>query len=123
MSDMQNVKGKHSYLLLMEAGLVASDLTQIILAFDPGASIALAPTLDAALEHARDTERISSAILELGPDTATSSGLARLIADRGGRIILIGDDAEALAGKSAWPVIERPFTTELVTSVLGTDYP
>lgn len=123
MSDMRITKGRHTYLLLMEAGLVACDLTQIILAFDPGASVTLAPTVEAALAHAGDDVRLLSAILDLGPDAARSSGLARMIADRGGRVILIGNDAEMLAGSHPWPVIERPFSTESVLSVLGTDHP
>jgi hypothetical protein len=123
MSDMQITKGRHTYLLLMETGLVACDLTQIILASDPGASVTLAQTVEAALAHAGDDIRLLSAILDLGPDAARSSGLARMIADRGGRVILFGDDAEAKAASHDWPVIERPFSTESVLSVLGTDHP
>jgi hypothetical protein len=123
MSDMQKTKSTHTYLLLMEAGLVACDLTQIILSFDPGASVTLTQTVEAALAHAGDDARLIFAILDLGPDAARSSGLARMITDRGGRIILIGDDAEATAASHNWPVIERPFSTESVLSVLDMVHP
>jgi predicted amino acid dehydrogenase len=123
MLDMQRTKGRHTYLLLMEAGVIACDLTQIILSFDPGASVTLAQTVEAALAHAGDDVRLTTAILELGPDATRSSGLARVIEDRGGRIILIGDDAEATARTHGWPVIERPFSTEAVLSVLCTVHP
>jgi hypothetical protein len=125
MSDMQKTKSTHTYLLLMDAGLVACDLTQIILSFDPRASVTLTQTVEAALAHAGgdDDVRLMSAILDLGPDAARSSGLARMIADRGGRIILIGNDADATAVGHNWPVIERPFSTDSVLSVLGTDNP
>jgi hypothetical protein len=123
MSDMQKTTGTHTYLLLMEAGLVACDLTQIILSFDPGASVTLTQTVGAALAHGNDDTTLISAILNLGPDTARSTGLARMIDARGGRIILMGDDAEATAATHGWPVIERPFSTEAVLSVLGTVHP
>ncbi len=123
MSDMQKTTSTHTYLLLMDAGLVACDLTQIILGFDPGASVTLTQTVGAALAHAGDDTRLIVAILDLGPDAARSSGLARMVSDRGGRVILIGDEAEMQAGSHDWPVIERPFSTESVLSVLGTDHP
>jgi predicted amino acid dehydrogenase len=103
--------------------VIACDLTQIILSFDPGASVTLAQTVEAALAHAGDDVRLTTAILELGPDATRSSGLARMIEDRGGRIILIGNDADMLADRHSWQAIERPFTTESVLSLLGTDNP
>ncbi len=106
------------YLLLVEPGLVATDLTGIISEADLHARVVIARDIAAAHEVLTDARIVASAILDIDPDHGPAEALARAVAARGGRVVLIGDAAEDKAERTRWLVLQRPFTTETVLAVL-----
>jgi hypothetical protein len=110
-----------SYLILMDAGVIACDLTQIVLFYDPQATVTLVQTIAAAVAHLDGSASLTTAILWIGPGAAVGSGLADAIRARGGRLHLIGDDAETADAETRWSVILRPFSTESIIAVLERD--
>jgi hypothetical protein len=110
-----------SYLILMDAGVIACDLTQIVLFYDPQATVTLVQTVAAAAAHVDGSARLTTAILWIGPGAAVASGLEAAIRAKGGRLHLIGDDAETEDEGERWSVILRPFSTESIIAVLKRD--
>jgi hypothetical protein len=54
-----------------------------------------------------------------GPSRFAGSALAQMIQNRGGRVVLLGDEAEAEGRKAGWPVLDRPFSQSLVLTLLA----
>jgi hypothetical protein len=110
---------RRSYLLLMDAGVIACDLTQIILSHDPDATVTFVRTAEAARKHVDNVAALEGAILSLGPAKVAASGLDTAIRAKGGRLHLIGDEADAWPDRAGWSVIDRPFSTESLLAVLN----
>ncbi len=113
--------GTHAYMLVMEAGVIACDLAQIVLYFDPQATVTLVQGIASAMAHVERTSRLTTAILSIGPDAVSASGLDAAIRAKGGRLHLIGDEAENAPAQDRWSVIMRPFSTDSIIAVLKRD--
>jgi hypothetical protein len=109
---------QRSYLLLMHAGVIACDLTQIIHSFDADACVTLVQTTDAALAYVNDIDALALAVLSLGPEKVVAAGLDSAIRAKGGVAHLIGDEADMQTGDETWSVIDRPFSTENIFALL-----
>lgn len=114
----KNQPKRSSCLLLLDAGVIACDLTQIILCADPGSSVTLVQTAEAARAHVDGATCLTFAILSLGPERVVAAGLDRAIEAKGGRLFLMGDDADMTGHTGLWPVINRPFSTDSILEVL-----
>jgi hypothetical protein len=100
-----------AYLVVLRHVLVAQDIAMTIAEFDPAARVATAAGPAEALPLLEGVERVAVAFVGMGPEAYRASALSRAVAERGGRVVLLGEEAE-LAGEAAgFAVLVRPFTT------------
>ncbi|MBP1806427.1 hypothetical protein [Rubellimicrobium aerolatum] len=107
-----------TYLIVHPQAVVAMDLAMAIRDFEPAASVVVGTGEAEALERLGTPERIAVAFVDREPRAYANSELARLVRERGGRAVLLGDDAER-GPDLGFPVLTRPFTAEQVAEVLA----
>ena len=100
-----------AYLIVLRHVLVAQDIAMTIADADPGARVVTTASPAEALPALRDVERLAVAFVAEAPRDHGDSDLGRAIAARGGRVVLIGEAAEAEGEALGFPVLTRPFST------------
>lgn len=112
-----------AYLIVQRQMLVAMDLVAAIEEFDPTASVITAASCAEALPAIHRLPRIAVAFVDRGPRAFADSALAREVAERGGRVVLMGSEAEDAADSAGeplgYPVLERPFSGDHVAGHLA----
>jgi hypothetical protein len=112
-----------TYVVMSQDYVVLTDLCDTILEFDPAAHLLHATTLASAIAFISSSERIAVAILEAGPGRISQTGLDTMVRAKGGRLVLLGSDAEeedeAGAPPTRWTVLTRPFSAEAVCTILS----
>jgi hypothetical protein len=105
-------EGRPAYLIVLRHVLVAQDIAMTIADRDPGASVVTVASPSEALPALAGVDRLSVAFVAEAPRVLRGSDLAQAIAARGGRVVLIGEAAEAEGTALGFPVLTRPFSTE-----------
>ena len=100
-----------AYLIVLRHVVVAQDIALTIADLDPGARIVTVATPAEALPALDGVDRLAVAFVSEAPRAHRGSELARAIAARGGRVVLIGEAAEAEGTALGFPVLARPFST------------
>jgi hypothetical protein len=113
------VTGKGAYLVVLSQGVVALDIAMTIEEFDPAAPVVAALSCDEAVPVLDSIDRIAVAFVDKAPEAYADSVFARKVAERGGRVVLLGQEAEEKGADLGFAVLERPFSTEHVTSHLA----
>ena len=108
-----------TYLIVLRHILVAQDIAMTINEFDPAAQVIAATSSAEAEERLSGIDAITLAFVGQGPDSYASSSLSRAVAQRGGRVILLGEEAEAQGEAHGFAVLARPFTTANILSHLA----
>ncbi len=117
-TDQKLLSHTPTYIIVMRDVLIAQDLSLTIGDHDPGARIEVASSLtEAEAIVARLTQIVMAFIVE-APRKFRHSDLSRAIAERGGRVVLLGDDAEDGGPTPDWDVLYRPFSTDEVLARL-----
>ena len=112
MSDAAKGAGDPAtYLIVLRHVLVAQDIAMTIGEFDPSARILTAASGAEALPLLRGVEHIAMAFVGKGPEGFRASPLAQAVAERGGRVVLMGEEAEAQGEAQGFAVLVRPFGT------------
>jgi hypothetical protein len=116
--------GPDTYLVVVADFVVLQDLADAIRGFDPEAVILTHNARADALASLEAHDRISVAFVEAGPELVEASKLDVAVEQRGGRLVLLGDDAEAEleAGSpliSDWLVMPRPFSNRTILNWLA----
>ena len=114
-----SVMDKGTYLVVLSQGVVALDIAMTIEEFDPTAPVVAADSCENAVPALDGVDRIAVAFVDKGPHAFADSVLARKVAERGGRVVLLGDDAEENGAALGFAVLERPFSTDHVTGHLA----
>ena len=110
-----------TYLIVLRHVLVAQDIAMTIGEFDPGARILTAASGPEALPLLEGVERIAMAFVGNGPEAFRASLLAQAVAERGGRVVLMGEEAEAEGEAQGFAVLTRPFGTGNILAHLDTE--
>lgn len=110
-----------TYIVRVSETLVAQDLAQTIVDFDPGATVVFATTLQEAVAALDGAAALAVAFISGNPDDVLGCGLSRAITDRGGRVVLLGLEAEARGPSAAFDVLLQPFDTDAVVAKLRAD--
>jgi hypothetical protein len=105
-------EGRAAYLIVLRHVVVAQDIAMTIADLDPKARIVIATSVTEALAGLGGVDRLAVAFVAEAPRSHRDSDLARAIAARGGRVVLIGEAAEAEGAELGFPVLTRPFSTE-----------
>lgn len=115
--------GGEVYVLMLRDFVVLKDLEDTVREYAPAARVLTASECTAALALIEGLERISVAFVEAGAEAVAAARIDTLVAQRGGQVVLLGDDAEDAweAGKlgADWPVLQRPFTSQTVERLLA----
>lgn len=100
-----------TYLIVLRHVLVAQDIAMAVAEHQPSAAVILARDGTEALARLAGVGRLTVAFVGQGPVGYRSSALGRAVAERGGRVVLMGQEAEAAGEASGFAVLARPFTT------------
>lgn len=110
---------RHVYLIVLADYLVTQDLVETVSDHDPDAALIKCRTMDEAVDALEDVERIAVAFVHAAPSEMARSSLPASITSRGGRLVLIGDDAEECSEPGEWTVLQRPFSMAMVQAHLA----
>lgn len=121
MDDAQGAVGRQAtyYLILLRHILVAQDIAMTIKEFDPAARIVTATSPAEAEERLSGIADLALAFVGQSPDAYRTSSLSRAVAQRGGRVVLMGEEAELQGESLGFMVLARPFTTANILSHLA----
>ena len=108
-----------AYLVVLRHVVVAQDIAQTLEEAVPGAAVIVAPSMDDAAMVPDGVERVAVAFVGAGPRAWRTSALARAVAARGGRVVLMGGKAEAEGVAAGFDVLFRPFSIAAVLGQLG----
>lgn len=106
---MDDTKVRRAYVVVLKDYLVLQDIVDTIAEHDPGAGIVTAVRMADAVNALAGVMEVVVAFVEASPSDFGNSDLARAIAARSGRVVLLGQAAEETAGPTEWPVLSRPF--------------
>ena len=108
----QSGDDRPAYLIVLRHVLVAQDIAMTIADRDPGAPVVTVASASEALPALAGLDRVAVAFVAEAPRALRGSDLGRAIEARGGRVVLIGEAAEAEGTALGFPVLARPFSTE-----------
>lgn len=107
-----------SYLVLVRETLVACDLAQTIVEFDPQARVICATSVEEAEAALADLTSVEIAFVAEGPTRFAGTPLHVGLTIRGGRVVLLGLEAEDHGPSSVFDVLMQPFNTDAVVAKL-----
>ena len=107
-----------AHLVVLRHVVVAQDIALTLADADAGASVILVASPSEALAALDRVEAVGVAFVAEAPRRFAGSPLAREVAARGGRAVLIGEDAEAEGAALGFKVLVRPFTADAVLACL-----
>ena len=100
-----------TYLIVLRHVLVAQDIAMTIAEHDPAAQVIVAANGTEAVPKLDGIGQVAVAFVGKGPDDFRGSSLASALAERSGRVGLMGEEAEAQGEVQGFAVLTRPFTT------------
>ena len=107
-----------SYLILVHPALVAMDIAATLTDHAPQARLICPDTEAEAVLALRSLQTLEAAFVHMAPLIFARTELAMLIGALGGRVILMGEAAEAAGAGPDYAVLPRPFCTDYVLDVL-----
>lgn len=110
--------GTPTYLIVLRHVLVAQDIAMAIAEHDSTARVILARDEAEALPRLAEVARLAMAFVGQDPVAFRRSVLGRAVTERGGRIVLMGQEAESEGETQGFAVLARPFTTGDVLGLL-----
>lgn len=108
-----------TYVIMVADCVVATDLAQTVAEFCPQAYVIQKMTAADVLALAAKVARIRVAFIDEPPQRFARAALSRLIAEKRGQVIFIGDDAESVGCAAREAVLDRPFSTPIVLALLA----
>ncbi len=112
-------RGRPAYLIVLRHVVVAQDIAMTIADRDPGAPVVTVASPAEAIPALDGVGRLAVAFISEAPRVLQDSDLAQAVAARGGRVVLIGEAAEAEGAALGFPVLARPFSTEDILAHLA----
>ena len=112
--DLQQV-----YLVIEPDPLLRTDLTETLQYRDRKAIVIAERSADAAMHQIAGFDTIRLALVAAGPCDFAASRLAQLIGQKGGKVVLMGDRAEAVGEAKGFTVLHRPYSETQVLALIG----
>ena len=119
MSKPDKSSAQGAYLVVVSDYIVSQDLAETVADFVPDAKVIVRPTIGDALQALERVERVAVAFVGDRPARFANSPLAAMIHAKGGRVVLLGDEAEVEGPAEGWAVLQRPFSLSLVQTLLA----
>lgn len=115
MSDTTPIRDEQvAYLIVLRHVLVVQDIAMTVAEFAPEARIITSVSPNDALPLLEGVGQVAVAFVGQGPSAFRGSLLEDQIGERGGRVVLLGEEAELTGPAAGYPVLTRPFTTESI---------
>lgn len=99
--------------------LVMMDLAEMLKFEDEHAVVIAESNARAALALVSSVDCIKLALVAAAPADFEKSALAQVIRQKGGKVVLMGAEAEALGEAMGYSVLHRPFSQSQVLAMLG----
>lgn len=106
------------YLVVVTERVVADDIAQTIADFDPASNVVCANSLAEAEAALPAIGPVELAFIAGCPTSFVGSALHRGLSERGGRVILLGIEAEMTGPTPVFDVLPQPFDTDAVIAKL-----
>ncbi|NJM81473.1 MAG: hypothetical protein HC844_02380 [Tabrizicola sp.] len=106
-------------LVVCRQAVVALDLATALLEQFPRARVLHRASWAELEPDCLGREPIVLAVVEAAAEEVAHSALERRILADGGQILLMGEAAESAAAPTRWPVLERPFSIDLLRRFLA----
>ncbi|MCB1338208.1 MAG: hypothetical protein KDK10_12405 [Maritimibacter sp.] len=121
--EHRNAAQADVYLIAVRDFVVLRDLEDTVREFDPDAVVLTSTRLEEAIAQITAQSRLALAFVEAGPARVAEVKLDALVRSKGGRIVLLGDDAEdewdgERPASHRWPTLLRPFSSQTVLSMI-----
>ena len=116
---MTHVSTQPTCLVMMQDTVVAQDLALTIYDCHPDARVIVVPTPDDAVAALEPVSRVLLAFVSARPKSFAGSTLAEAILARGGKVVMLGMEAEETGPTENWCVLPQPFTTDIVMRQLA----
>ena len=97
--------------MVLDHILVALDITLTLADHAPQALVLQVRSVSEAMEAIRGFAKVAVAFLGFGPEEKGVSDLVNAVTSRGGRVVLVGTNAEEAPLHPGWPVLIGPFST------------
>ena len=107
------------YLVIEPNPLLMLDLAEMLEFEDEQAVVIAERNAGAALALVNSVESIKLALVAAGPGDFDNSALAQVIRQKGGRVVLMGDQAEAFGEEMGYSVLHRPFSQSQFLAMLS----
>lgn len=109
-----------SYLVHVTERVVALDIAQTITDFDPTSKVICATSMAEAEAALSSIGSVELAFVAGCPSRFVGSVLHRGLLERGGRVVLLGIEAEDAGSSPVFDVLSQPFDTDAVIAKLRT---
>ena len=107
-----------AYLVVMPLRVVAEDIATTIVELDPGATVVVARNIAEAAERLAGLDRLVLAVIEGAPAVFHATPFGQALADRGTRVLLLGDGVDTAQPGSRMALLGLPFTTAALVAAL-----
>ena len=107
-----------TFLIVLKQVVVAQDIALTLSDLNPAAQVVVASSHSEALAALAAVSSVALAIVNDGPQSFPHSDLCHAITLRGGRVVLVGTEAEDAGEAAGWQVLHRPFTSDAVLALL-----
>ncbi len=105
------------YLVVEPIEIIAYDLALNVSDYDESATVLVALTFEAACETVQGYPDVKLAFVHLDPSSFSKTALARVLDDRGAKVVFTGDSAERNPGGLL--VLHRPFSSQTIAELLA----
>ena len=107
-----------AYLVVMPLRVVAEDIATTIVELDPGATVVVARSIAEAAERLAGLDRLVLAVIEGAPAVFHDTPFGQALANRGVRVLLLGDGVDTAKPGSRIALLGLPFTTGALVAAL-----
>lgn len=98
--------------------VIANDLMEMFQEHDPQARVRLCRTMAQGLGLVGEAERVRALITNLPPEQIKAAGLAELVLQRGGHIVVVSGREEPSEDDPRWIFVQRFLTSALIATIL-----
>lgn len=121
--DLEPMIRSRSYLVQVTERVVAHDIAQTIAEFDSGSDVICAHSMAEAEAALSSIDSVEVAFVAGCPNRFVGSSLHRGLVERGGRVVLLGIEAEVNGATPVFDVLAQPFDTAAVLATLAASHP
>lgn len=110
---------KPVYVVIGRDLIIAEDLGEMVRGYAPGADIRIANDRDGTLALLSRPDTLTAAIIDLSGPGDVEDSVRDMILQRGGRLIVLRNEASEGATPEGTTYLSKPFTEQMITAALA----